>query len=184
MHITAAGQITAGDSLDETRALAAYPASAGWTLTYRLVPRAADGQVVTLVTTAAGDAYRLQASAATTAGWAPGPYSWVAWVTRGDDSHTVSQGSVTVAPNPRELAPGADGRSLARRTLDQLVEAKAKWDLSKGNQRRYRINDREMEFKNAAEVERLIRWWSWQVYLEDAAAAGHAGGRFYMGVTR
>jgi hypothetical protein len=179
-------QITAGDSLDALHTLPTYPASAGWVLAYRLVPRAADGAVLTLATTPAGDQHRLQAPASTTAAWPAGPYTWVAWVTRGDESHTMGQGTVTVQPDPRHLVAGADGRSLARRTLDELLAAKAQWDLGEGNQRRYRIGDRELEFKNAADVERLVRFWAFQVQQEENARndTGQPPGRIYLRALR
>lgn len=180
MQDQAPAQITAGDTLDFLLSVPGYPATSGWNLAFRLVSRT-DTPALSLSGVPEGDAYRIQATTGTTgAVLFPGPYDWAAWVTRGEDSHTVARGRMTVLPNPRNATRGMDSRSLARRTLDELLQAKARWDLGEGNQRRYRIGEREMEFKSAAELERLIRFWEYRVAQESRDAASRPAGRFYL----
>lgn len=180
MQDQAPAQITAGDTLDFLLSVPGYPATSGWNLEFRLVSRT-DAPAMSFSGVPEGDGYRVQASTGTTgAALFPGPYDWAAWVTRGEHSHTVARGQMQVLPNPRNATRGMDSRSLARRTLDELLAAKARWDLGEGNQRRYRIGEREMEFKSAAELERLIRFWEYRVAQESRDAVSRPAGRFYL----
>ena len=89
--------ITAGDSLSFTVSLADYPASAGWVLSYRLIPRTA-GAVLTFSATASGDDHVVALNAAATASWAAGDYTSAAFVTKGADRFTIDSegGQVTI----------------------------------------------------------------------------------------
>jgi hypothetical protein len=175
MQNNAPTQITAGDTLDFLLHIPSHPSSAGWYLEFNLVPRM-EGSALILSGEPQGDAYRVQAGPGTTgAVLYTGPYDWVAWVNGNGQSHTVARGHMQVLPNPRNATRGLDSRSLAQRTLDDLLIAKARWDVGTGNQHRYRINEREMEFKSAAELERLIRFWEYRVYRESKPSS-----RFYL----
>ena len=68
-------RLVLGDTLNYTTAVADYPASAGWALTYRLVPRSGAGTTIEFTSTADGDLHRLQVSATTTAAWTAGTWS-------------------------------------------------------------------------------------------------------------
>ena len=162
---------TLGDTLSFTTALAAYPASAGWVLTYRLVPRAA-GAVITLVCTASGQDHLAAASAATTASWAAGAYAWASFVTLGALSHTVASGSTTLLPDPRMQGGGVDARSQAALALAAAQAALAAWTPTT---KRYAINGREMEFNAPADIVQVIRYWQAEVQREDRAAQLLAG---------
>lgn len=173
--------LNAGGSYTELVTAASYPASAGWVLKSRFTPRAAGGAAVALTAAAEGDSHRFTATAAVTATWAAGAYSWVQWAERGSDSYTVATGQLQVLPNLRTLAVGTDTRSQAQRALDDCRAAYAAWTpLTK----RYKVGDREREFNSAAEILTTIRYWEQQVAREAAAtspnAAATQGGRFYI----
>lgn len=170
-------KLHAGDSFSALEQLAAHPASAGWVAYLRLVARTHGNTAVTIDGTAEGDAHRLVAAAGSTAAWAADAYTWVLWVEKGAEVVTVSQGQLQVLPNLREATAGADGRSLARRTLDDLMAAKAQWDTSGGRTRSYKIGDREMEFNSEAEIIKKIVFWESQVQREEDTARQAAGGR-------
>ena len=161
---------TCGDTLDVTRSLAAYPASAGWVLKVRLVPRNAAHAVVELTGTASGDDHRLQAAASVTGAWSADSYSWASWVEQGALVTSVDAGQTVLLANPRTAAAGTDARSLAERTLADLMAAKAGWDVSAGRQRRYKIGEREMEFNSEADIIQKILFWEGQVAKEQQAS--------------
>lgn len=170
-------KFNAGDSFTALESLPQYPASAGWVASLRLVARTHGNTAATITGTAEGDAHRLTAPASATAQWAADAYTWVLWVDRAGESATVATGQLRVLPNLRTAPAGADGRSLARRTLDDLMVAKAGWDTSGGRTRRYKIADREMEFNTEAEIIQKISFWEAQVAKEAAADRLAAGGR-------
>lgn len=162
---------TAGDTFTALVSLAAYPSSAGWSAKLRLVPRAAGGTPIELTATpAAGDGFAFQAAAGATASWTAGAYTSVLWVEKGADKFTVTQGQLQLAPDPRTIPAGTDTRSLPRKTLDDLLAARAVWASSQGRVRRYKIADTEREFNTAAELDAEIRFWQGQLASEDAAA--------------
>ena len=166
---------TAGDSFSTLRSWPAYPAGDGWVLKLRLVPRSNAGSVINLTAAAEGDDHRFSALAAATASWAAGGYGWAEWAERGAEVYTTATGQATIAPDPRGAAAGADSRSLAQKTLDDLLAAKAQWDASAGRQRRYKIGEREMEFASESEIVDKIRFWEGRVTLEKVNAALAAG---------
>ena len=134
--------LTAGDSLNFTVVQSTYPASAGWVLKYRLVPRAVGGAAISIVGTASGDDHLIQVAAATTAGWAAGIYGWSSWVEKLGEVYTLESGQLTIAPDPRTVAAGTDTRTAAQAALDAITATlqgkatTADW--------LYRINDREV----------------------------------------
>jgi hypothetical protein len=128
-----------------------------------------------LTAAGAGDNHVFMAAASATANWLPLAYTVALWVEKGAEKYTISQGQLTVAPDPRALAAGTDTRSVPRKTLDDLIAARAVWATTNGRTRRYKIADREREFASAAELDAEIRFWQGQLAQEDAAARLAAG---------
>lgn len=163
-------RFTLGDTLEFTRSLAAYPASAGWVLHHRLLPRAQGaGAVVTFASTASGDDHVISVAAATTATWQPATYSWSAWVTDGTDNITVDQGSTVLQPNPRTHTGPLDLRSEAQIALDNVratLRGKATADVL-----RYTIAGRSLERYSIAELAMLESRLAVQVAQESRAQA-------------
>jgi hypothetical protein len=66
-------QVAAGDTLTHSVTLSDYPASAGWVLSYRLIPRT--GSAITFNAAADGDNFAVSVAAATTSAWTAGTYA-------------------------------------------------------------------------------------------------------------
>lgn len=177
-------RLVAGDTLDFSTTVADYPADAGWTLVYRLVLRSGPGVIVLTGSPDPDDAsrHRVQVAAATTAGWAPGAYSWASWVQQGAERHSLSTGVCTILADPATATGTLDLRSDARRALD---DARLAFYTMAANPsvRRYRIAGREMEFRDQADIAKLIDKLEADVAAEERrerAAKGYADKRRYV----
>lgn len=161
--------ITAGDSLSFTVSLADYPASAGWVLSYRLIPRSS-GTVLTFSATASGDDQVVALNAAATSTWAAGEYTSAAFVTKGADRFTIDSegGAVTIKPNLGTLNSALDLRSDAELAL-AAVRAKLKGKATDAVES-YRINNRELRFYSLDELLRLETKLATDVAREQIAA--------------
>jgi len=166
--------LVAGDSLDFVTTVTPWPASAGYTLKYRLVPRVAGPAPIVLISTPSGDDYRTQAPVATTAGWTPGEYSWFAWVEKAGERHEVDSGLVLIQPDPSTVTV-YDGRTQAQIALEDALAALANFQATSGRIKRYAIAGREMEFDTAADLTKTVNYWRNQVMLENAKKAVSEG---------
>lgn len=158
-----------GDTLDFTTTLVDYPASAGWVLTYRLIPRLS-GTPISIVGTAVDDDHRTSATASTTASWTAGEYSWVAYVDLAGEHYVVDEGTVTLLPN-LSIATAYDGRSQAEVALADAKAALAEFQSSGGRVKSYSIAGRSMEFDAAGDILKLVSYWQIEVTREQAAKA-------------
>lgn len=135
-------ELRAGDTWKWTKTVAGYPASAPWTLKYRFKNAAGGFEIVA---SASGDNYSVSVTAATTAGYAAGEYSWMAWVEGGSsEKYSVDAGVCMVLPDYRAAAAtvALDDRTHARTVLDAIeavIEKRATQD-----QERYMIAGREL----------------------------------------
>jgi hypothetical protein len=163
-----------GDTLDFPTAIPDFPATAGYTLTYRLVPRVS-GTPITIIsgTDSDGERYRTQVEAVTTATWTAGEYSWWATISKAGDEITVDKGVVTLLPDPRTVA-AYDGRSPARAALD-AVNAALSTHGSQAHVLEYTIGNRSMRFKDQADLLTMRAALAAEVWREDAAAKMAAG---------
>ncbi len=167
--------LVAGDSLNFLTGGGAYPASAGWVLKYRLVPRTAGGTPIDITAAAEGDDHRVAVAASTTSSWGADAYTWASWVDKAGEVYTVDRGEISIKPDPRAMAAGYDGRSQARKALEQARAAFATFSETGGKTRRYRIGGREMEFNSPVEIVKVISYWQVEVNREarnDALAKG------------
>lgn len=159
--------ITAGDTLDFTTSVPEYPASEGWTLKYRLAPRAA-GTAIDITATADGDDYDVQVVAATTIGWATGWYTWTAYVEKAAERYTVDRGQLEIRAASTTLAAGSDNRTHARKVLDAIesvLEGRATVD-----QQEYAIAGRSLKRMAIDELMRFRRIYQSEVKAEELAA--------------
>jgi hypothetical protein len=163
---------TAGDTFTRLRSWPAYPAGAGWVGKLRLVPRSTAGgaAVIELTAGADGDTHLFTATAAATAAWVAGAYALAEWVELDGQVVTIGTDELLVAPDPRSLTAGTDGRSLAVRTLADLIAARASFVASQGMVASYKVGDRERTFRTAAELNQEIAYWQGQVDSETQAA--------------
>ena len=160
-------ELVAGDTLNFATSVASFPASAGWTLKYRLAPREATHSAIDLVSVPDGDDHRVQVTAVVTAGWSADVYTWSSWVEKASERYTIDSGLLTILADPRAVPAGHDGRTLAQKALDDCKAALAAWNPTR---RRYRVGEREMEFASSLEIIRQINYWSAEVNREDIRA--------------
>lgn len=185
-------KLIAGDSLDFTTTVAAYPATAGWTLKYVLVPRFTSPSRAAITLTATTHdvtAYRVQVGPSITAPWAAGAYSWSSYVEQSGQRVTLEQGQeLTVAPDPATMAAGTDLRSDNVKALAGAKAALAGFTASNGAVEEYAINGRRMKFRAAADIVALISHLQGEVLREQRKAAADAGqaspGRFGVRLAR
>jgi hypothetical protein len=160
-----------GDSLDFLTTVASFPASDGWTLKYRLVPRTS-GTAIEITAAAEGEDYRAQVGPAITQGWTAGEYSWTSWVEKTGARYTVDDGTVTLVPNPATVL-ARDGRTHARKTLDAIeatIEGRASLD-----QQEYQIGGRMLKRMPIGDLLKLRSLYQSEVAKEDASAKLAAG---------
>lgn len=167
--------LRAGDTWKWTRSLPDWPASA-WTLKYR-AKNAAGGFEITAA--ASGDDFAVTVAAATTAAYAAGDYSWIAWVEAGSEKFTVESGTWTVQPEYRAgLATVAlDDRSHARKALAAIEGWIEGNDLTAAE---FTLGDRRIKNIPIPELIKLRQRYLQEVAAEDAAAAlarGEGSGR-------
>lgn len=143
-----------GDTLKYLDSVADYPATAGYTLTTRLVRRDAAGTPISFTATASGANYQTNVPAATTATWAPGFYTWAKYVTLGADRYTVDAGELEIRADPATVTAPFDTRSHAVKTLEAIeaviagraTSAQAQWSIA-GRQVQYIPLDELRKFR-------------------------------------
>lgn len=167
---TEPSRVTAGDTVTWTKSLSDYPASSGWVLSYTLINSAAK---ITITATASGADHQVLASAATSAAWTAGLYTWVSAVAKASERFTIAQGSITIAPN---LAASStfDTRSSARKALEAvnlLLESYG----TKAYMQGYEINGRKQQFNSPGDFLAFRSKLMAEVAREDNAARISAG---------
>lgn len=112
-------RLAAGTTLKHTASLAAYPASAGWVLHYRLALRTGAGAPVDLAATASGDDHQLTVAFGSTAAWTVGTYNVTAYVELAGERFEVPEeaGTLVVTPDPATITAGVETRSQAEIAL-------------------------------------------------------------------
>jgi hypothetical protein len=118
---TEPARVRAGDTVTWRKSLADYPATAGWTLYYRLINSTAKFDITT---TADGADHLVSVAKATSATYTAGDYSLIAWVANGTERVTLDPSRITVLPDLAAVsAAGYDGRSQAKKMLDAIDAA-------------------------------------------------------------
>jgi hypothetical protein len=144
---TEPGELRAGLTWEWKRSdLSEYP-SPTWALTYYFKTAAAQFSVVATADGAGG--FNAAVSAATTAGFAAGRYSWVAIASNGGNKYQVDQGTLVVLPDFANATP-VDSRSHARKALE-MIEAYLE-DKNNIAARGYSIAGRSLDRYGIAEL--------------------------------
>lgn len=172
--------LQAGDTLTWAVDLPDHPADQGWVLSYRLINAGARIDIVAAPDPAQPARHRVTVPAATSAGYVPGSYTAVRYVTRGTDRHTLAQGDMRILPDLAAVPGNLDARSEARRALDDLRAALMRWLASNGHVAEYDIAGRRMRFATADDIKQRIQLAEAEVAREAAAdrlAAGLGGRR-------
>jgi len=165
--------ITAGDSLNFLTPGGEYPASDGWSLVYKLIPRTAGPSVISISSTAEGADHRIDVVPATTAAWAAGSYSWACYALKTGQRKTLQTGNTQILPDPAVVAI-LDNRSSARKALEAANAALETYG-HKAFMQSYSINGRAQSFQSPSE---FMAWRSRlqaEVAREDNAEAIRAG---------
>lgn len=163
-------RLTLGGTINEPISVADYLPADGWTLKYRLVPRAAGPtpiEITCITDTVDATRYRQQVTAATTATWTAGVYSWFSWVEKSatGEKYDITAGVITLLADPRTVSV-VDSRTPSRKALDDAKAAYAAWSPTT---LRYKIGEREMWFNSRAEIVETISYWQTEVNREDNA---------------
>ena len=143
--------------------------SAEWLLSYEL-----RGQTqLTAVTVADGDGWKTTIDHTASATLLAGTYVWGAYLNKADGGSrlNIACGTVTVLPNLVTLATPIDGRSLARKALDDCEAALATFTKSGGKIKSYTIATRTTEFHSLQELMDLHAFWQRKVSNEQAREA-------------
>ena len=164
--MTIASTLTAGDTLDFTTSTPDYPASAGWGVVYKLIPRTA-GTVITITSTASGADHLSQVGSSTTATWAAGTYSWVCYAVKAAERYTLQTGSITVDADPG-VVTALDTRSSDRKALDAVNLALESYGSKAYMQAYYKANPDKFK-KRSPEKQAKYNETRRQQYAKDAA---------------
>lgn len=159
----------AGDTVAWTKSLADFPASDGWILHYRFINST---NKIDLTATASGSDHLVSISAAVSALYVAGDYTWTSWVTLGSDRYTVAGGRVSILPDLAAVeANGFDLRSNARKTLDLIDAAMLSHGANAWTQE-YSIAGRSMRFTSVGEFFAFRSKLQQEVKAEERANGG------------
>lgn len=114
-------EITPGETLEWSKALAGYSPAEGWALTYYF--RNASGTGFDAAATAEVNSWKV--SVVVPANVGPGRIYWEAWVKKGSDERLADRGTATVLPSLKATGVGDafDGRTQAEKDLDAVRAA-------------------------------------------------------------
>ena len=167
--------VRAGDTVTWSRALADYPATAGWAITTTLVRL---GAKITIVSAADGDLHKSTVAAAITATWGAGNYAYHERVRNGSESYSVGSGLLDILPDYAGTSPGGlDARSHAQRTLAALeawIEAR---DIGVAE---YEIAGRRLKTIAIPDLLKLRDRYRQEVRAQSGSNGGGRSGRIYL----
>lgn len=176
--MTSPATLRAGDSATWEESTPSHLPADGWEVKARIIfvsgtPVALDG-----APTVTGASFAV--GAATSSAWPAGTATLILYAERGSgptlERATLSQAAVQILPNLL-TATTHDGRSVAARTLADLEAALASYAQSgKGHVQSYTIAGRSMQFRSAADILDLIRYYRAEVARERATTAILQGG--------
>lgn len=169
---TEPASLRAGDTWKWLRTLDDYPASAPWTLKYRFKNAAGGFEIVA---SASGNDHAVSVTAATTAAYAAGSYTWTAWVEGGSsEKYSVGEGTLDVLPDYRAgvATVALEDRSHAAKMLAAIEAWLEARDPAVAE---YEIAGRRMKYIPAGELVKLRNRYQAEVANERAAAELAAG---------
>lgn len=173
---TVPASFIAGETLKWQKTFADYPASE-WELTYQF--RSANGGefgTFNATATANGDTFEITVDSADTENLLSGTFYFRAFVEKDGEKYAVDQGEIKCAAKFDDES-AFDGRSQAKRILDAidaLIEGTASL-----NQKRYQINNRELERYDLSELIALRTHYANLVAREQQAERLKSGKGFF-----
>ncbi len=166
--------LRSGDSASWSRTVEGYGPSAGWTLSYALVPRTSAGVKLNVSGVANGEGWALTLSAAQTATLSAGPYTLVGVVTKDADRKTIYSGACEVLPDLMQAA-ALDARSAAQKiieSIDAWLASRAGWAGEK------MVGDRKIKQHPMPELIALRQHYE-GIFSRERELAAFAAGRVY-----
>lgn len=112
---------------------------------------------------------------ALTATLQPGVYQWAAYFVAGAKRRNHANGTLRVLQNLAAVVTPMDGRSAAKKALDDCDAALASFSGSGGKIKSYTIGTRQTEFHSLADLMQLRDFWQRRVNYENAREAIRAG---------
>lgn len=165
---TEPSEILAGDTLQWTKTLSDYLATAGYTLKYRLINAAGK---IDITAAASGADHAVSVSAVLTAAYASGTYTWTSYVEKGAgetlERYTVETGTITVKPSLATQSAGLDTRSHAKKVLD-AIEAVIEGRASRSDSE-YSIGGRTLRNMTHDELIKMRSFYQQEYSREQAA---------------
>lgn len=138
---------TAGDSIQWTKSVPDFPATAGNTLSYALINAA---NKIEFDAVQSGSDYQVSLPSSTTSGYEPGEYKWQSYITDNADNRTqVGEGTIKIVPNFADLTT-YDARGHVKKVLDAIeavIEGRATKD-----QQEYQIANRRLWLSPIADL--------------------------------
>lgn len=169
--------LTAGDSIkwnDGPQRHPQYSAplkSADWSLYYQLRGPSS----LSIQAFAEADGWRTELPTSASANLEPGPYLWVAQLSRTDERLTIGKGSLTILPDLAAVTAALDARTFAEKALADCEAALASFKSSNGKVKSYTIGSRTTEFHSLTELMALRSFWQRRVNKERATSAKSNG---------
>lgn len=152
-------KLNAGDSAswhDHPVTLAGvYYSSSEWALKYEL----RGPSQLTVLAVPAGDGWNAVITTVQSAPLSPGPYSWAAHLTRGDERVTARTGGLVVVADIAAITDAIDSRTVAEKALADCETALATFKGSGGKVKSYAIGTRQTEFHSLTELMQLRDFW-------------------------
>lgn len=159
----------AGDSVSWLESFPEYPASAGWTLSLKLLWPT--GAPAVIASSPSGNDFLINLNSADTTAWAAGAATLVASVQKAGARVTLSQKQVAILPD-LFAANAFDNRS---RAVKGLADARAALDAysagGKAHIVEYNIAGRQIKFRDAEQIIELINYYEREVSKQNAALA-------------
>lgn len=152
----------AGATWQWTKTPPSFPASEGWTLSYKFV--SSIGTIAFDATTGTNN-YAVLVTAALTAQYIPGRYQWTAYVTKSGEVHIADTGYLDVQPDP-VTSKAADTRTHARKVLELLYAVKEA-HVTGGSIISYSVAGRSVTRGTIAELNRDIVAYEARVRAEE-----------------
>ena len=175
--------LRAGDTWFWTESVSDYPADAGWSLVYVLLPVEGSGTKLTLTATASGSDYAVTVTAATTAGYVAGTYTCSGRVSLAGEAYSLDTLPPTVTVLPDLAAQTTyDARSTATKALakiDAWLSGDKSFEVAS-----YVIADRQIQNHPLPDLMALRSELRVEVQRETAQAAGYDGRKYFVRMGR
>lgn len=137
--------------------------SADWALKYEL----RGPSQLTVMAVPDGNGWRASIATADSAPLTAGPYSWAAYLSRGDERVTVRSGGLVVVADIAAITGSIDSRTVAQKALADCEAALATFKSSGGKVKSYTIGTRQTEFHSLTELMQLRAFWQQRVNKEQ-----------------